>query len=990
MRKLLLILLGVITYGLSAQSPGGSGTNLVFWLKADAGTGSTVDGANVWSWNDQSGNGASPWVSSAPTYVEAASNYYPALSFNNSILGLNNASVNGASTAKTIVMAFKTGSDVTSRQVLFEQGSNSTGINIYIDNGSLVCDLYVSSTDYADSYAISANTAYTLIFIYDGSNTEWEAYVNGNLEMSDYGAPSNLPADWDNCGFGCIRGTAQFDGNQNAGQGGDRFTGELMEMVYYDSEVFDQVQREDMFSYLGSKYGITIDDDYYYTGFGSRWWDQSANSTYHNDVASIVRDDLTDLDSKQGKSANSDALVSIAYSAFAANNPLNGNSQPSDEEVFVWGNDDGSTASFTATGAPSGRLILGRTWYFEEDITANMEVRVPDDSSPLSTVLPAENSTVYLLADNDADLSTGATEFPMTLNGTDWEVSANLDGFSHFSFATQAAPGSTPGPGGIASNLTFWLKADADVWSNNAATNACTDGDNVARWTDQSGNGNDAIDRGTDPDWMQSGDNYNPAIDFSVTGGGMTIQDAADINTGSATQKSIAVAFKTGGDINSEQTIYEQGDNRDNIAIYIDGGELYINFADNNSNNASSTAIAANTSYVLVFVFDGTSTDWYAYLNGVLTFSDLTAPSNWPGENGDIGIGRVVDQVQYHTGNDNGPDAFDGWIMEMAYFNDKALNATEVADISSYLGIKYGITQDQDYNFAAGGSVYWDQSANSAYHNDITGWIREDLNELYQNQAISASSDALVSIANVSLAVDNTTNANTISTDENYFLWGNNDGSISFSSAGAPTNRQILGRTWLIEENGSGSIEISVPDNSSAASTSLPAEETTIYLLADTDADFTSGATEVTMTLNGTEWEATTNLSAFNYFTFATEVPLPDPGPGGVDDNLVFWLKADEGTNTTTDGANVNSWDDQSGNNNDAFDLGTDPDYDAVLNSYNPAINFTVTNEGLGINNDNDINTADSDAKSYAIVIRTGSDVTTRQLIYEEGGVLMD
>lgn len=999
MRKLLLILFGLCSLGISAQAPGGSSTNLVFWLKADAGTGSTVDGANVWSWTDQSGNGISPWVSSAPTYVEVGSSYYPALSFNNSILGLNNTNINNTSSAKTIVMAFKTGSDVASRQVLFEQGSNSTGINIYIDGGSLYCDLFVSSADNTDSYPISANTAYVLIFVYDGSNTQWEAYVNGNLEMADYSVPGTLPADWNNNGIGCIQGTTQFDGNVNAGSGGDRFTGEFMEIIYYNNEVFDQVQREDMFSYLGSKYGITIDDDYYYTGFGSRWWDQSVNLTYHNDVASIVRDDLTSLNTKQAKSASTDALVSVGYIALATNNPLNGNSQPSDEEAFVWGNDDGSIAAFTATGAPSGRLILGRTWYFEEDITADMEISVPDNSSSASTVMPAENSTIYLLADTDADFSSGAAEFAMTQVGDNWEVTANLDSYDYFTFATQTAGGGgSPGPGGHDANLVFWLKADAGTYENAAGNNSCEDGDDVAVWADQSGNGNDAYDDGTDPIWNEVWLNYNPSVDFSVIGsgnnGGLGMDDDNDINSSSATNKSIVVAFETGNSISGHQMIFEQGDHQDNINIYIYNGDLYCNYVDANSNNDGSVAIAANTAYVLILVADGTNTDFTAYLNGVQVFQDNSAPSSWPGENDDIGIGRIRGNTQYHNdGFENAPDPFDGNIMEMVYYNEDALDAGERADLFSYLGAKYAITMNQDYNFAGGGSEYWDQTTNATYHNDIAGWIRDDLTFLDQRQAKSSSSDALVTIANGSIASSNANNGNSIGGDNDYFFWGNNDGSISFSETGAPANRQILGRIWKIEENGSGTIEVSVPDNSSAAATTLPAEETTVYLLADTDADFSSGATEVVMTLNGTDWEATTDLSSFTYFTFATQVAAK---PGGISSSPVFWLRADQetysngaGTTACNDGDNVAVWGDVSGNNNDAFDDGTDPDWMEVAYSYNPAVDFSVigsgNNGGMGMNDNSEINDGPATAKSFAIAFHTGNSTSGYQVLMDNG-----
>ncbi|MDA0241521.1 MAG: hypothetical protein O3A84_16060 [Proteobacteria bacterium] len=46
-------------------------------------------------------------------------------------------STGGPYDGKSMVISFETGSDVTSRQVLYEQGGNLRGLNAYIDNGTL-------------------------------------------------------------------------------------------------------------------------------------------------------------------------------------------------------------------------------------------------------------------------------------------------------------------------------------------------------------------------------------------------------------------------------------------------------------------------------------------------------------------------------------------------------------------------------------------------------------------------------------------------------------------------------------------------------------------------------------------------------------------------------------------------------------------------------------------------------------------------------------
>ena len=52
-------------------------------------------------------------------------------------------------------------------------------------------------------------------------------------------------------------------------------------------------------------------------------------------------------------------------------------------------------------------------------------------------------------------------------------------------------------------------------------------------------------------------------------------------------------------------------------------------------------------------------------------------------------------------------------------------------------------------------------------------------------------------------------------------------------------------------------------------------------------------------------------LTAFSFASYAQS-------PGGVASGLAFWLKANAGTSSTTDGDSLSYWNDQSPNNNDA------------------------------------------------------------------------
>ncbi len=85
------------------------------------------------------------------------------------------------------------------------------------------------------------------------------------------------------------------------------------------------------------------------------------------------------------------------------------------------------------------------------------------------------------------------------------------------------------------------------------------------------------------------------------------------------------------------------------------------------------------------------------------------------------------------------------------------------------------------------------------------------------------------------------------------------------------------------------------------------------------------------------------------YFTFAG----PANAPGGVIQDLACWLKADAGTNTTTPGAAVSSWQDQSGNGNTHTQAtgASQPAFvgagGSFLMNYQPALRFDGSNDKM-------------------------------------------
>ncbi|MEO9850992.1 MAG: T9SS type A sorting domain-containing protein [Reichenbachiella sp.] len=115
-------------------------------------------------------------------------------------------------------------------------------------------------------------------------------------------------------------------------------------------------------------------------------------------------------------------------------------------------------------------------------------------------------------------------------------------------------------------------------------------------------------------------------------------------------------------------------------------------------------------------------------------------------------------------------------------------------------------------------------------------------------------------------------------------------------------------------------------------------------------------------------------------------------GPGGIGSptSNIFWIRSDKGI--TQDGSsNVTTIFDQA-NSNDATNNNTttNPSFDGsagVGSNSEPGILFTSLNsEYLNMSDDANINTGGFTARSFYLVFQTGTDVSTLQYIYQQGG----
>ena len=370
------------------------------------------------------------------------------------------------------------------------QFTEASSQNLEIVNGILGnSTLYSSLWVYAVSSSTSATNASNIVThdVSEGtiffqvptpaSNFTYNVASNGSTLSNPWGGTANVFNIW-NAGFsnsettpsgttkamyrdGALIGTLN-DGTSFTSDNSSLFIGSSpIPNTYFDGQITElmvftsvpsAIQQQQIQSYLAIKYGITLNQtdndatiaegDYILEDLTTVVWDQSANSTYHNDVAGIGRDDGMFLNQKQSRSINTDAIVTIGNGAgqsIAANNASNGNSFSADGSFLMWGNNNASLSNTSSvTLLCETELQMDRVWKVVETGSVGT-VEIAAIASNINAVLTSASSEVRLLKiADDANFTTNVKHIPLTtrtINGVSHYV-ANFDfnGTKYFTY----------------------------------------------------------------------------------------------------------------------------------------------------------------------------------------------------------------------------------------------------------------------------------------------------------------------------------------------------------------------------------------------------------------------------------------------------------------------------------------------------------------------------------------------------------------------------
>lgn len=681
---------------------------------------------------------------------------------------------------------------------------------------------------------------------------------DGRIEYQDDLTNRNIVVKQDRFGF--IGDGSEAD-MENGTRNNIHYDGKISEVIMADKSALTNEETLKLESYLALKYGITLSVQSnvdgtpsiianYLNSSGTVIWD---NEEYWHGVAGLIKDDVnSDLNQKVAESestsfANKDIVVATSQDFTSPN--AGRATELNEGESLLFGNNSlnkGKQAYAGGGGTGDPDFITLRKWFFKEVGGSTDLVYIAVRKS----FLDAEATSVRIIISED-DVFTGTdpddTVAPMIEDGDFYYYAHDIDDEDRVAFVYELP--FVESPGGIATNLNMWLKADKNLISSELEGLVSGLGDSGLEGHGASQDIN--LDKPTASTYAS----YNPIITFDGASEHLAIENLNYSTAGAVSKLYSWVVYEsdfTGADNSS---FYDF--DKDEYYSTSVGGDGTLGFSyttsDGTFNNQGATATNDGVPKLGGFVFDTAlgANETMIRLNGAVDFegdvSDNAIGTGTVTRFGFVGDGSAA------TTEDGGntEDYYNGKIAEIVQYEGTTIASGDIHKIESYLAFKYGITLDNTAGGTAGdyidtdATVIWDASDNSDYHQNVAGIGRDDETGLNQRQAISTAQNSVLTISVGDVAVDNKSNTGNIAFDKNYLMWGS-------KSTGAVLGEETAGfrmecnlpmlkvnRDWKIQITGTDIDEVTLQfDMTGFTSPDL------FNLLVDTDqdGDFTTGS----------------------------------------------------------------------------------------------------------------------------------------------------
>ncbi|MFT6971797.1 MAG: hypothetical protein ACJAXX_002372 [Roseivirga sp.] len=375
------------------NTPGGIGACISLWLRADLGG---------TSWTSLTGNSL-PIAQSGSVSPGNLLNFNAANDF---LGGYYNTGLNiNAGTLPDVTIFTVYVPDVEAAGAVW--GENNGSFDRYQSNSNVTNGTGEISGG-ADLYVAASPSLTTLVLDEDAASASY-LYLDGE-QVANFSANHAVETS-NSLQVGAL-------GNSTV------FNGRITEVIIF-CDVLSSTDRKKVETYLAIKYGITLYNapagtGDYVASDGQTIWDATANSTLHNNVAGIFRDDKSLLNQKQSQSSNDDAIVTIGLDdqnspdGLEASNPSNDGTFSANLSSLVWGH-DGATLYDNDENIDYDpaqvKSRLNREWRVQETGTVGLvtvRFNVASLIGPDESIGTNDESKIALLIDSDGDFSNGA------------------------------------------------------------------------------------------------------------------------------------------------------------------------------------------------------------------------------------------------------------------------------------------------------------------------------------------------------------------------------------------------------------------------------------------------------------------------------------------------------------------------------------------------------------------------------------------------------
>ncbi len=832
-------------------------------IQFDAGQGLTLSGNEVTQWNDQ-GLGTNHAVQSSapnrPTVLPNEANFNPVVSFDGSTsyLAMQNQNLNASGVIQdmTVFTVFKTALtgcihdnlslldfDRNEYFSFYMRGDGRLAYSNTNQNGQV-------QDNYGNSTGINDNRFHLGTASYDGNATlDTRIWVDGLLDLNQDRFQTGVYLGTGNSRYGFIGDASKAD-VFNGNRAEKYFQGEIAEVIYYQNQSLTDTDIQKIESYLGIKYGLSLNHDYVAFS-GTVLWDVDAVPAYSQNIVGIGRDDQLNL--YQGKSISSEANAALILEQTTAFS--------NDEEVLIAASNAQYGANYDISSV-GFNYISNRVWRLDETGTVtNTRVAILLNRSGIPNSGQASDYSL-LYNDADADFSAGfASASPSSINGD----TLFFDGLD-LNDGYMAIASNAPLPFGVTANMVMWLKGNEGLSLN---------ANQVNTWEDQATQSHNGVQSNNSnrPTVVNNAINGNPSLSFDGSDDYLALENISYTQRGEIENLTVFTIFKTDFNTGSEHSnwAFLDFDRSENFNFYVRGDNGALGFstmpgsgslADNYGNI---TGLNDNQAHLGVAIYRGDSLiDTRLRVDGQEDVNqDNYGTGVYLGRGNSPRYGFVGDGSEATTFNGSRNNThYDGEIAEIIYYQNDNLSNSEIQRIESYLAIKYGLTLNNDYQDCTG-TVIWDINQDSQFNNNIVGIGRDDVSVLNQKQSQHAND--ILAIGLNSIASDNASNSGSFTSDRSFFMWGHNGEQASSTDLGnSPSGIQSrLDRVWLAQETGNvGAVRIQMNASDIEGPTG-PGSNNLFHarLIVDADGDFTSGATIVTPTV----FDNTTNLVEFDF-----------------------------------------------------------------------------------------------------------------------------